>query len=109
MLWLPPQQRIRLPSIFDGPEPCCRLHCKNRMSSRFSGACMLRKLELRGAGRGRGHGTGGGRLGTVREEPLVMAPEVQGSGLLRAAKDVGLPGRCTCFKAQVPLHGMPRR
>ena len=43
-------------------------------------------------------------MGTVREEPLVMAPDVQGRGLLMAAKDVGLPGRCTCLRAQVPLH-----
>lgn len=38
-----------------------------------------------------------------------MAPEVQGRGLLRGGKDVGLPGRCTCFKAQVPLRRMPCR
>lgn len=33
-----------------------------------------------------------------------MAPEVQGRGLLRGGKEVGVSGRCTCFRAQVPLQ-----
>ena len=49
-------------------------------------------------------GTGGGLLGTVRLEELVMAPDVHGSGLLSGGKDSGRFGRCTRFSAQVPLQ-----
>lgn len=63
-----------------------------------------------GVGEGVLMGTGGGRLGTVRLEELVMAPDVHGSGLLSGGKDSGRPGRCTRFSAQVPLgHWFPGR
>ena len=49
-------------------------------------------------------GTSGALGGTVRVVEKVMAPEVQGLGLLRGGNACGVPGRCTCFSAQVPLH-----
>lgn len=49
-------------------------------------------------------GTGGGRVGTVREERAVMAPEVQGSLGPWGGKDCGRLGYCWCFSAQVNLR-----
>lgn len=46
----------------------------------------------------------------MRVVEVVMAPEVQGLGLLRGGNACGVSGRFTCFSAQVPLgHWLPGR
>jgi hypothetical protein len=52
-------------------------------------------------------GMGGVVGGTVRDEELVMAPDVQTPAGSRGGNSWGFVGFETCFSAHVPLHPVP--